>query len=338
MKPSQRLQRRQAPAIQPPSPTSAGATSVDIWLQRIAHLTQVGLLGLGVFGYFYTVLPVFQNQQLQEQAAKLELEKATAQQRLDELLAEQLKVQAEIVALRDNWQKERDKNAQLASNAEDSRKQELLAKQRAIKAEGALAVQVKKLESSRWELVVFDLLTEHVISSLNVWLETLNKSNEPRAGAFFREQESHWPHPYAELLDAVEAVREKRTASDQIPSTYYSELRAFVEARKASLQCTLPDFAALEASYQLQLAAIEPEIETETNASIDQLVKEYTDRGERVKITDDYRQSVRKSVRSGKVLELNSTFDKQLSEMWQLCKDKAISVIEELRKSKEVTS
>lgn len=84
------------------SPKSVGATSADIWLQRIAHLTQVGLLCLGVFGYFYTVLPVFQNQQLQEQAARLELEKATAQRRLDELLAEQLEVQTEIVALRDN--------------------------------------------------------------------------------------------------------------------------------------------------------------------------------------------------------------------------------------------
>lgn len=185
---------------------------------------------------------------------------------------------------------------------------------------------------------MFDLFSEYMISSLHVWSRTLNESHRPRVSAFFREQEAHWPHPYAELLNAIEAAREKRSASGLIPSSYYSELRAFVEVRKASLQCTLPDFAALEASYQLQLAAIEPAIETETNASIDQLVKEYADKGERVKITDDYRQSVRKNIRFGKVFELDRSFDKKLGEMRKLCEDKATSVIDEFRKSKRVTS
>ena len=333
MKISQRLQHRKAAQAAPTAPVPAA--SIDVWLQRISHLAQVGVLGLGVFGYFYTVLPVFQNQQLQEQAARLELEKSSAQRQLDELLAEQKKVQNEISSLRDGWQRERGRNAELSSNAEDARRYELLAKQRATEAEGTLAIQMQTLNSARWELVVFDFFFAYVFRTTNASIQTANQPRGTGGAGFIQEQEGGWPRPYDQLVEAVDLARKKRSVS-QVPDNYYTELKSFVEERRGILQCELPDFSALEASYQLQLAAAESTVEAETRASIEKLVKEYADKNQRVQITDEYRQSVRRNVRLGKIFELERSFDKRLAAMRKSCEDKSTAVFDEFRKLKDV--
>lgn len=48
---------------------------MHVWLQRAAHLTQVLLLGLGVFGYFYTVRPIHQKEVLDEEIAQKRIER-----------------------------------------------------------------------------------------------------------------------------------------------------------------------------------------------------------------------------------------------------------------------
>lgn len=84
---------------------------LDRNLQRLANLSQPAVLALGIFGYFYTVVPVFQNQQLQEQAAKLEIEKGKAERQLESLLVEQKKVIEETRMLQSEWEKERARSA-----------------------------------------------------------------------------------------------------------------------------------------------------------------------------------------------------------------------------------
>lgn len=43
---------------------------IDTWLARLANASQLGLLVLAIFGYFYTVLPVYQKTLLDEEIAK----------------------------------------------------------------------------------------------------------------------------------------------------------------------------------------------------------------------------------------------------------------------------
>lgn len=45
----------------------------DIWLGRLSHIAQIILVGVAVFGYFYTIRPIYQNQLLSEDIAKKEL-------------------------------------------------------------------------------------------------------------------------------------------------------------------------------------------------------------------------------------------------------------------------
>ncbi|MBC7163156.1 MAG: hypothetical protein H5U26_13760 [Immundisolibacter sp.] len=333
MKLPQRLRRRQSRVAHTNAAAMVGSRPLDVWLQRIAHLTQVGLLLLGVFGYFYTVLPVFQNQQLEEQAARLEIEKADAQRRLDELLVEQQRVSRDTSLLRERWKKELERNAQLSTSASDARKQELLAIQRARDAERALQAQVKSLDSARWELVLLDVLRAYMLPSIKNFAR--DWSTHLEGSDLIRAEESEWPRPYVALVESVEVAKTMR-GGDQVPASYYSELQAFIESRRSALQCTMPDFSGLAASYQMQRSALESTVEVETRANIEKLVKEYAYKGEEIRITDDYRESVRSSVRRGKVFELDAAFEKQLRDLRKSCDDKGIAVYEEFRRMKGI--
>lgn len=61
-----------------PAPLAIGASSphsdIDLWFQRVAHLSQLALVLLATFGYVYTVLPVYQKSLLDEEIAKKTLE------------------------------------------------------------------------------------------------------------------------------------------------------------------------------------------------------------------------------------------------------------------------
>jgi len=59
--------------------------SFDRWCNIAAQLSQVLLLGLGVFGYFYTVLPVYQKAVLDEDIAQKTLEVRQQERRIGEL-------------------------------------------------------------------------------------------------------------------------------------------------------------------------------------------------------------------------------------------------------------
>jgi len=50
------------------------ASKVDLYLSRISHLSQFVLVAFAIFGYFYTVRPIYQKELLSEDIAKKEVE------------------------------------------------------------------------------------------------------------------------------------------------------------------------------------------------------------------------------------------------------------------------
>lgn len=53
--------------------------TIDAWLVRLGYLSQIGLLALGAFGLFYTVIPLYQKAVIDEQIAQktLQLQRTT---------------------------------------------------------------------------------------------------------------------------------------------------------------------------------------------------------------------------------------------------------------------
>ncbi|MCL6351739.1 hypothetical protein [Pectobacterium polaris] len=58
---------------------------VDVFLNRLSHVSQVFLVGFAIFGYFYTVRPIYQKEILSEDIAKKEVELKILKNQVDEL-------------------------------------------------------------------------------------------------------------------------------------------------------------------------------------------------------------------------------------------------------------
>ncbi len=73
------------------------ADRIDRWFGRASHTSQVLLLLLGVFGYFYTVLPIYQKSLLDEDIAQKTLEIREQEKRVAALNAEIRRKQSELI-------------------------------------------------------------------------------------------------------------------------------------------------------------------------------------------------------------------------------------------------
>lgn len=52
-------------------------SKIDLWISRVSHFSQIGILVVAIFGYFYTVIPLYQKSILDEEIAKKTLELQT---------------------------------------------------------------------------------------------------------------------------------------------------------------------------------------------------------------------------------------------------------------------
>lgn len=78
-------------------------SSFDTWLARITSVSQVVIMVLALLGFFYTVVPMYQNQLIEEQYARTRLANLEAQDKLrvtEREIDELAEVNAELVERR----------------------------------------------------------------------------------------------------------------------------------------------------------------------------------------------------------------------------------------------
>lgn len=294
---------------------------------------------LGAFGYFYTVVPVFQHEQLQEEAAKLQLEKNVSERQLGSLLSQREAIQADLKQLEERWAQEHSRNRQLAEAAEAAKDREADALSSAAEAESVLRTQVSALDNARWELILLDVTFNNTLTNprnMAEWKKwSGDKPKDEPSGAFILDAGTTWPQPYLELLDAVDRAAKARAG--KIPDPYYVELREFIRNKRSELQCASPDLAALHSAHASQLAALEPEIEAEVNDYVEQIRREYAVKNQRVEITPQFRAKTERAIRIGKVLSLESAYRQKIRDTQKPCEDKADAVLAAFRKAKRIT-
>lgn len=66
--------RRQRLKVQAQASSAAHQNRIDIWLPRVSHISQLGLLLLTVGGFYFTVIPLYQKALLDEAIARKEIE------------------------------------------------------------------------------------------------------------------------------------------------------------------------------------------------------------------------------------------------------------------------
>lgn len=156
------------------------------WTTRISNVSQVAMLGVVLYGYVFTVIPVVQKEQIAEKLAQLEIEKQHWSSQLSDIKNELDKKQLDLVELNkqiDSTRIEIDKSKieresilsslKSKSNELDKVNKSLVsAKRRITIAKNDLAKQIEN------QILGEDMISDSYLSVLDKYTETANFTGE----------------------------------------------------------------------------------------------------------------------------------------------------------------
>jgi chromosome segregation ATPase len=272
------------------------------WWSALTAIAQSGLLLLAIFGYFYSVLPVFRHQLLEERAARLTLEKEQVETELESLRVERSAIESEIANLSERLSDEQLRGLELETKVRESESSQRVAGQQAEQARRE-AEEVRQelealnaeLESLRWERLFFLMVTVRGVNTSKQF--SAGMENYGEMAEFFESQKSNWPDPYENLRSAIDLLTGSRAEQEEFDLEKVSKLKQLVDERRDELACPMPDFKELSERLEQETARAEEEAIRETEEEISGLVRDYEQRGERVMITDEYRSTTLRSYR-----------------------------------------
>lgn len=307
---------------------------IDQWIKRFSNISQIGLLCLGIFGYFYTVVPVYQNQRLQEQTAKLEVEKSTLEKSLASYTDEREQIKNDINILKNERDKEKKYNQQLSQENQQLKDQVKLTRVETEEAQKILLKEQSKLDYVRWKYILNSLSTENTFGIL----KTFNsRSDETNSDSVFIEKEKTWYDFYDHaiyLLEHKEKLHKEN--NNMLPQQYYDEIKLFFQTKVSFFKCEKPNFQALNDNYLKECNAIEPEVQTELQTRLNLEVEEERKNGRQLIITDDYRQAVEKSIRGNKIFQIYNKYHAIFWDSEMKCQRKFYDALKEFEKIKNI--
>lgn len=305
---------------------------IDVNLSRLANITTACTLLLAAFGYFYTVQPVFQNQKLQEDNARLELASAREQQTLAELRERQSEVQQKIIevdaALLNAQQKavESDKRARVSEGREMAAKQAALSavnreRDAIISTKNAtekLAVELKHLDNARRTILVANFV--QTVGFLRIrqnhdFINSLYKSDDKEDGGFLVQATALFLSPTKILEEASEVFFK---ASEQMPNVYLEEVKKAV-ANEIPITCLIPDANELMNQYTQRAGQIDELSSADARADIERQRITAEKSNSRLVVTTKDIRAVTASYQIGRRHSLETEFRKKLTDADSQC-------------------
>ncbi len=297
-------------------------SAMDVSLQRLAHISQFVLLVVAVLGYYYTVRPVFQYQLLQERSAELETERSSTINEIKSLKTERDHVEEQLTTLGKELEDVVSRNEQLKLETQHILIREQAAKRELASATSDFNAAKGLLDAVRWDLVWNQLNSLDLYVTYNSIVEygnTTARASNGESWNFFTAASEHWPSPYSMMLETVSLARDRLKKHSRVPDTYLDQVLEVIEQHRESLICERPDFNALQSDYRQQLEANEALIDREVQAKIRQMRDEYSAKGQRLKITDEYLKSIQSTIRFGKTFELQENFRNKVGKSRTQC-------------------
>lgn len=266
-----RIQRK---SLKKPSAANVGrasareGTMLDTWLTRASSLSQPLLLCLAVFGYFYTVLPVYQKELLSEQIAAREIELTRVQRAIDATGPTIKHLESERATLETQLQSLQTQRAAAERHVEQlkARQSTLEAKNKELDASRATLIEeVATVQSSA---KAFSMRAYHDSFASSVIIQYLRGVSDP-----YKIVESPtYDAIAAYLLTPFNAVSSTLALGDskfiesaasvprEVKDEYHAQIRAALESRKETLAESQDDINALliHIKESLAAAAVDP--------------------------------------------------------------------------------
>jgi hypothetical protein len=230
-----------------PSTAVGSPAKLDVYLGRAASLSQPLVLCLAVFGYFYTVVPVYQKELLSEQIAGKEIELTKLQHQIDASKPAMNQLQLDVAKLEHQI-----KTLSAQKFALESKNAKLAA------AKNSLANEVAVTQRSARD---FSLRTYHDSFSATVLFQYVNAPDPYKIVESPSRDEirKFLLTPYAAVSAALASGDSKFIeAASKVPKDikdeYHRHVRNVIESRKESLSAPIDDINALFVRIQEQMA------------------------------------------------------------------------------------
>ncbi len=145
--------------------------TVDKWLTRVSHGSQLALVALAAFGYVYTVLPLYTKALLEEQIAEKELRLRSIEAKSAELELENQEASKQLAAARDLIASRQRQLEEQSTQLADARRRVTAAQQALSTANNALNQRTQQFSAaSKQAALTYAQLREHAMSELQASL------------------------------------------------------------------------------------------------------------------------------------------------------------------------
>ncbi|EBG2841652.1 hypothetical protein FPI19_08695 [Salmonella enterica] len=215
------------------------SNKIDVFLSRVSHVSQFVLVAFAIFGYFYTVRPIYQKEVLSEDIAKKEVELSklktamlSSQKSIEQNKALRKDLEGSIAKLDLQYKESEEKlnsiNHELKKTLNELNQQKIIAK-RAVDANN------KNLESVFWEnftglvgVVYLSKSTDFVNNTLG---DTKSAYNTPG---------SLYLNPYDAISEALKDgnhnfISSSENVPENIRQKILTKIRRAIEKNKATL-------------------------------------------------------------------------------------------------------
>lgn len=241
---------------------------MDAWLTRLSSASQPLLLCLAVFGYFYTVVPVYQKELLSEQIAAKEIELTRLQRAIDATAPTMKRLEGERAALERQLQAlKAQKDAAERTIAELNLRQSSL-EARTGELEAARAKLMGDVASVEAGAKAFSLRAYHDSFSGSVIFQYLRGVSDPYKiveAPTYDAISEYLLTPYAAVssllaLGDSKFIESAASVPRHVKDEYHTRVRAALEARKDTLSKHQDDVSALLVQIKegLASAAVDP--------------------------------------------------------------------------------
>ena len=222
---------------------------IDILLQRMAHLTQVALLFLGVLGYIFTVRPAFQNQILQEETSRLELEKRSLQKDIAKHKQKTIQLDKKKALLEKELVAKSNQLDEIHLQIEKAKTDALNAKKKTATLEKVLRNAANRIDRSSWKILKLEFETISRLSTYNIAIQQSADIKSADDRAFFFQLLNDWVSPADILYAAVTKASKKNENTKAIPDSFYQTLLSHIKENQSKYICKKPDPTELKNNY-----------------------------------------------------------------------------------------
>ncbi|MGM8568069.1 hypothetical protein ACS6Q6_04780 [Enterobacter hormaechei subsp. hormaechei] len=215
------------------------SNKIDVFLSRVSHVSQFVLVAFAIFGYFYTVRPIYQKEVLSEDIAKKEVELSklktamlSSQKSIEQNKALRKDLEGSIAKLDLQYKESEEKlnsiNHELKKTLNELNQQKIIAK-RAVDANN------KNLESVFWENFTGLVGVVYLSKSTDFVNNTLGDTKSA-----YNTHGSLYLNPYDAISEALKDgnhnfISSSENVPENIRQKILTKIRRAIEKNKATL-------------------------------------------------------------------------------------------------------